>query len=155
MAGRKDRKGRPGLIRSFIYRIKEKGKSDPARIRRDDELFQRMERIIAARGLYRRKNLSLAILVREVGTNRTYISAALARKGLNFASYIGSFRVQRVLQLLADPACSNMDAGEIAELCGFMSDRTMNYYLNATLGLSFSTIRRRTALMMDNNNPIK
>ena len=50
-------------------------------------------------------------------------------------------------QLLADPAFTGVDAADIAEMSGFMSDRTMNYYLTATMGVTFSSIRRRTELM--------
>ncbi len=147
MAKRKSRKSDRWLLKHIFAPKPERQKSDPERARREEELFLRMDRIIASEGLYLNKNLSLAMIAREVGTNRTYLSAVLRNRDFTFSSYLGSFRVQRVLQLLADPAFTGVDAADIAEMSGFMSDRTMNYYLTATMGVTFSSIRRRTELM--------
>lgn len=147
MAKRNIKNSGAGLLKSILGSRQNKRKAGQERAKREEELFIRMDRIIASERLYLNKNLSMAIMAREVGTNRTYLSAVLRNRDFTFSSYLGSFRVQRVLQLLADPALTGADAADIAEMSGFMSERTMNYYLNSTMGVSFSSIRRRTELM--------
>ena len=147
MAKRNIKSSGAGLLKSILGSRQNKRKASQERAKREEELFIRMDRIIASERLYLNKNLSMAIMAREVGTNRTYLSAVLRNRDFTFSSYLGSFRVQRVLQLLADPALTGADAADIAEMSGFMSERTMNYYLNSTMGVSFSSIRRRTELM--------
>ena len=147
MAERRKRKSEPGFLKSLFRRREEK--PDAAQLRREEELLQKIERRIARKELYRQKHLSLVMLAREVGTNRTYVSLLLKHRGLTFSSYIGSFRVMKVVQLLSDPASANIDAGEAAEMCGFMSERTMNYYLTVSLGITFTLLRRRCTLMRE------
>lgn len=122
-------------------------KRDGINPKRDDELFQRMESTIAGKGLYLQKNLSLILLAREVGTNRTYVSSILKARGWTFSSYIGSFRVQLLIKILSAPGGTGLDAGTVADMCGFTSERTMNYYLGCTMGLTFSQFRRRCLLL--------
>lgn len=147
MAERRKQKSETGFL-AFLFRSREE-KPDAAQLKREEELLQRMERRLLRKELYRQKHLSMVMLAREVGTNRTYVSSALKHRGLTFSSYIGSFRVMKVVQLLSDPACANIDAGEAAELCGFMSERTMNYYLTVSLGVTFTLLRRRCLLMRE------
>ena len=112
MAKRKSRKSDRWLLKHIFAPKPERQKSDPERARREEELFLRMDRIIASEGLYLNKNLSLAMIAREVGTNRTYLSAVLRNRDFTFSSYLGSFRVQRVLQLLKNTeAQATMNAG--------------------------------------------
>ena len=119
--------------------------------KKEDEIFQRMERVVASKRLYAQRNLSLDMLAREVGYNRSYISSTLRHRGFTFSTYIDTFRVQRLIQLLSDPGCSALEALELAERCGFLNDRAMNYHLNSIMGISFSFLRRRSLLMNEDS----
>ena len=149
MAERRKQRSERGFLRSLFHRNRKEEKPDAAQLRREDELFQRIERRIVRKELYRQKHLSLYILAKEVGTNRTYVSNILKHKGLTFSAYMGSFRVLKVIQLLSEPSGDNLDAGAVANRCGFMSERTMNYYLTVSLGMTFTMLRRRIVLLKE------
>ena len=138
-----------GFFRRLAERFAKREKTDAAAMKKEEELFRKMEYLVAFEGLYKKKHLSMIMLSREAGSNRSYVSAALRHKGLNFSCYLGSLRVQKVMQLLADEEFANMEAGRVADLCGFTSERTMNYYLNRMLGMTFTALRRRAVLLRE------
>ena len=97
--------------------------------------------------LFCRKSLSMDLLSRELCTNRTYVSGALRSRGFTFSDYVNSFRVQYLVKLLGSTSEQSLPAEVIADMCGFMSVRTLNYYVRKTYGISFSVLRRRVKLM--------
>ena len=117
------------------------------RARKEEELFDNMEKIVATKGLYRNRSLSAELLARELCTNRLYLSRALSSRGFRFTSHINTFRLQKAVQLLSMPEYRDLPMDEVALHSGFGSDRTMNYYMKKMLGVSASVLRRRLADM--------
>lgn len=107
-----------------------------------ERLFDVCTEAVIGRRLYLDRSLSLEILARELGTNRLYLSKALALSG-GFTKYINGFRLQYAAQLMASSAGRNMRLSEIAERSGFISERVMNYYLVKHCGTTAREMRRR------------
>lgn len=114
---------------------------------RNERIFKNIERSVKEKALYLNPRLNVDDLADAVCSNRTYVTSALNSHGFTFPAYICSFRVQKVLILLSDPAVEDKDACGIADLCGFRSDRAMTYHLMKAFGVPFSTLRDRAASM--------
>lgn len=120
-----------------------------AALRRDEpcggsgnKLLEACTEVVKEKRLYLDRSLSLELLSREVGTNRLYMSRALASSG-GFSKYINGFRMQYAAQLMASSAGRNMRLSEIAERSGFISERVMNYYLVKHCGITARKMRRK------------
>lgn len=111
--------------------------------KREEVLFQKMEDVITASRLYCRKSLSVELLAKELTTNRTYVSRVLRHRGFTFSSYINGYRIQYAIVLLCNDSNASLSAEVIADMCGFMSERTLNYYIRKNFGISFSILRKR------------
>lgn len=125
-------------------------KADDASARiseRNERLFKCIERTVNEKELYLDPRFTVDDLADAVCSNRTYVTSALNSHGFTFPAYICAFRVQKVLMLLSDPSAEDNDACGIADLCGFLSDRSMSYHLAKTFGVPFSTLRDRAASM--------
>ena len=147
---RESRKNLGRIVKRLIGRITRR-QSAPAQCKQDDIMFRRMEEVICSSKLFCRKSLSLELLAGELHTNRNYVSGLLHRRGYSFSAYINGFRVQYAILLLCCSTDDDMSAEAIADACGFMSVRTLNYYLRKTFGLSFSILRKRVrTVALDN-----
>lgn len=109
----------------------------------NEELFDRMERTLTRKRLYLDNKLSIKDVAREAASNRTYVTRVLSAKGLNFKSYINSFRIQYAIELMGNDESRNLKVGDIAERSGFASERAMNYYLVKTMGVTACMFRKR------------
>jgi AraC-like DNA-binding protein len=69
--------------------------------------------------------LSLASLSRKIGTNRSYLSQAIAYlTGVNFCSYINQLRIEEILQYKNLALQSEEALYNTALVCGFNCRRT-------------------------------
>lgn len=132
-------------IRNRLNRIK-RNRSTQERERgvSFDELFERMEKVIIQKQLFLDCGYRITDLAREVGTNRTYITRILKERGLNYVTYLNSFRIQYAMLLMSDPQNRRVRLAEIAERSGFASDRAMNRYLVRRIGVTAAVFRKRT-----------
>ena len=127
-----------GRISDFIALLRKKpscGKEDRA------GLLAACTRVVMEKSLFLDRNLSLELLSREVGTNRLYLSRALAASG-GFSRYINGIRVQYAAGLMASDEGQGLRISEIAEKSGFLSERVMNYYLVKHCGITAREMRR-------------
>lgn len=72
--------------------------------------------------LYRRHDLTLDMLAKEIGSNRTYISSYLASKGMSYYNYINALRVEHAKQLMESE--EKLSLAGIAYECGYKNDTT-------------------------------
>jgi len=108
-----------------------------------DELFDKMEKVIVQKQLFLDCGYRITDLAREVGTNRTYITRILKERGLNYVTYLNSFRIQYAMLLMSDPENRKVRLADIAERSGFASDRAMNRYLVRRIGVTAAVFRKR------------
>jgi len=109
----------------------------------NEEIFSRLEKAVIKNKLYLKHEVNIKELASEVGTNRTYISRALKSKEFSFSRYINSFRIQYAIEVMGKDENKALSIAEIAEKCGFSSDRAMNHYLRKAVGVTASVFRKR------------
>lgn len=116
-----------------------------ARRMSDDELYGFLEKVMVEKKLFLRRDLKRDDLAREAVTNRTYISRTLSARGLNFARFVNSFRVQYALELLASDRWRDASPEDIACMSGFSSADAMNRYIKKSTGSTGCAFRERVS----------
>lgn len=100
-----------------------------------DELFDRLEKVMREEKLYTNPRLERDELCRILGTNATYLSAAIKQnRELTILGYINSVRLDCAKRLLAD--ADKFDIVEVALNSGFGSSRTMHRQFKNILELT-------------------
>ena len=108
---------------------------------RNRQLFEKIDRAVATERLYLSSDLSLAELSRQVGSNETYVSAAInSVMGINFNTYINRYRIREAKQLLLDPSYESQ-WNEVYAACGFNSRSSFYRIFKQEVGLSPSEYR--------------
>lgn len=70
-----------------------------------DTLFDRIEKAMREEHIYRESGLTVEKAAAMIGTNRTYLSAAIKQNtGLSFIYYVNSYRIHEAMDTLSDPA---------------------------------------------------
>lgn len=93
------------------------------------ELFHRMKEEIEDNKFFLDPNLSRESLAKHLGTNRTYISEAVAQMtGMNFPQYINRLRINEAERQLHDP---NADVSNFAKLGQSLGFASLNAFRNA------------------------
>lgn len=88
-------------------------------------LGPKTEKIIVSEKLYLNPELTISILAKEVGTNRTYLSRFFSEeKQSNFRDYINVLRADHAMTLLISN--KQYTLADIAMLSGFGSVRALN-----------------------------
>lgn len=129
------------IIRFLSCRQRPVSPSQPSSI---DIILKTCDRICVEKEIFRKKYLSMEMLSREVGTNRAYLKKALATRG-GFTAYINGYRLEYATFLIVSDRNNDLKIGEIAELSGFPSERSMNYYVVKTYGFPVREFRRSVA----------
>ena len=81
-------------------------------------------------------------IVREVGTNRSYISALINQKyNQNFCTFVNSYRIAELERTMIENPNSEMD--KLAFTCGFGSISSMKRSISLKTGLSVTKWRRQ------------
>lgn len=92
-----------------------------------EQLVRELDEWMQASETYLKPTLTIADVANELGTNRTYLSAAInSVYGINFSTYVNRFRVERAKHILTDPGYDKdkqaiMDA---IALSGFAGEQT-------------------------------
>lgn len=94
----------------------------------------------------------MEMLSREIGTNRAYLKKALASRG-GFTAYINGYRLEYATFLIISDRDNGLKIGDIAELSGFTSERSMNYCVVKAYGFPVREFRRRMAASAQAKNP--
>jgi len=96
--------------------------SQETKARTNEAIGQALMKCVSKQ-VYLRKDLSVDMLARECGTNRTYL-ATYMKENLqqNFYEYINTLRLLHVDELIQDP---HLTLEAVALQCGFNSARTM------------------------------
>lgn len=110
-----------------------------------NELFNRIDKTIREERLYLDPSLSLIVVCRIVGTNRSYASRAVTTHFKNFHSYLAIVRLELFFdELFLDMALDVdwIESEEIAIKFGFRSRRGLDRALIKETGLTYSKLAR-------------
>jgi len=106
------------------------------------KLLDKIHRELTINKIYLNNNLIIMDLVKIVGTNRSYISAAINQQyNQNFCSFINTYRIEELKCLLIEkPDYRNI---ELAEVCGFGSVNSMKRAVTARTGMQFPEFKQQ------------
>ncbi len=90
----------------------------------DEKLIKQLKHYLEKEKAFLRNDLTLTCISRDLGTNRTYLSALINKKyGSNFNSYINQLRVEYIKEFMkANPKTTNE---QLSQIGGFGSVSTM------------------------------
>lgn len=110
----------------------------------DNDIFiqERLSQLVRVKAVYLQKDLSLDSLALMIGTNRSYLSHALASLG-GFSSYINGMRLAHAEELFAQDPRRLLTLAEVAELSGFPGERVMNASALRLRGVTAAELRIR------------
>lgn len=92
-----------------------------------DSIFQKLETVMAEQSPYENSDINLQKIARLVGTTPHSLSETINRvKGVSFADYINTYRVEKAKKLLVEPENVNTKIAAIAFDCGFNALSTFN-----------------------------
>lgn len=98
-------------------------------------MAERIESLMRDRQFFRRPDLRVADVARELGTNSTYISACLnGETGLSFPDYVAGYRVRYAQELLRNYPAKRLS--EIAAESGFASEKSFFRTFKAVTGVT-------------------
>ena len=106
-------------------------------------ISQATDKILADK-LYLDADLRCIDVARAIGTNRTYLWAALSDCGLGFQEYMSRFRLRYFIEKAA--AYRDLSCAEIAEKCGFNDAKAMNRHLKRMFGMTLLDYMKKVNL---------
>lgn len=102
---------------------------------------KKAEDVIDIKKLYLNPGFTIAMLAKEIGTNRTYLSRYISEvKKIRFTDYINNLRAEHAKSLLQKPGTQPL--ADIAMISGFGSVRAMNRSFMKNYGKLPATIRK-------------
>lgn len=108
--------------------------------RQDDELGIKLQQLLQEEKLYTSGKLTVDIVARRIGTNRSYLSAYINNKyGMHFNQYIHTYRIEELKRiLLKNNTCTKE---ELADMCGFGSVESMTRAVSLITGKTFAEFK--------------
>ncbi|MBQ7253676.1 MAG: AraC family transcriptional regulator [Bacteroidales bacterium] len=96
-------------------------------------MAQRIESLMRDRQLFKRADLRLADVARELNTNTTYVSACVnSETGLSFPDYVATFRVRYAQRLMCD--YPDKPLPDVAAESGFANEKSFYRTFKAHTG---------------------
>jgi AraC-like DNA-binding protein len=112
-----------GGISLWLLRRKQSADAAQTEPSAPPSMASRIDSLMRDRQFFRRPNLRVADVARELGTNNTYVSACInGETGLSFPDYVAGFRIcyaQELLRNYPDKLLS-----EVASESGFISEKS-------------------------------
>jgi YesN/AraC family two-component response regulator len=91
----------------------------------NQELISKLVEYMEIKQAFLQSDISMTSVCRELGTNRTYLSALINQQfGVNFNAYINQYRVRHITDYLKENPATSKD--ELVQLGGFGSLSSMN-----------------------------
>ena len=120
------------LVRHFEWEPDEQPKNI-AKLQRFQETLHYIEENYA-------DNITLEDVAKTINYNPTYVSTLfVAYTGLNFKSYLDSFRINQAVKLMKS---NDMTIADISAQCGFANIRTFNNVFRKITGMTPSQLRK-------------
>lgn len=119
----------------WLWRRRKSARAGKAEPSAPPSMADRIESLMRDRQFFRRPDLRVADVARELGTNSTYISACLnGETGLSFPDYVAGFRVRYAQELLRNYPDKLLS--EVAAESGFASEKSFFRTFKAVTGMT-------------------
>jgi AraC-like DNA-binding protein len=105
----------------------------------DDEVLEKVKNYIINSQCYLDTNLTISMLARKIGMNRTYLSNAINSDGNNYNTFINQFRVSYAIQILSSEPDTSIE--DIAFSSGFNNRKSMYNAFKLITGLTPSQFK--------------
>lgn len=110
---------------------------------RSDEIFGRVERLMAGDRIFKDPMLTRERVAELTGTNRTYLSRAISEKtGKTFNQYVSALRIAEAISILSDAAC-RLPLKTVAEDAGFCSQSNFFKLFKEEVGMTPAKYREK------------
>ena len=127
----------PAALQDSARRDERGAQAGPSVDPHDEIIMAEVEKAMSERKLYKRADLTLDVLAKEVGFNRYYLSGALNRcAGKNFNSYVNEYRVKEAIRIMSEPGNDNLTADAVAFGAGFNDRQALHRVFKKITGLS-------------------
>lgn len=111
-------------------------------VNRKNELYTSISKLMDENKLYTNPELTLEYVSRKAHSNTKYVSQAIKEKtGLNFNSFINTYRIEEAKKSLLDPVKKNWSLNVISESCGFNNPTTFYQSFKKNTGLTPAAYR--------------
>lgn len=105
------------------------------------EMFDRLERLMREKELFRQSDLSRDKVAQMLATNRTYLCSVIKQfTGMSFTYYVNSFRINEAVRILSDPN-DDTPVKAVAGNLGYSSLTTFYRLFEAAKGMPPSKYR--------------
>lgn len=105
-------------------------------------LFKSIYNLVVGEQEFTNPKLSINYLAKTLHTNNKYVSKAIgSTTGMNFNSFINTFRIEKAKELLRSKEAYKYSLETIAERCGFNNATTFYQTFKSNTGLTPSTYR--------------
>ena len=119
----------------FLWLRRRRKSKEQAESAEPPSMARRIDALMTERQFFRRPDLRLADVARELGTNVTYVSASLnGETGLSFPDYVAGYRVRYAQELLRNYPGKLLS--EVAAESGFSSMKSFLRTFKAQTGLT-------------------
>ncbi len=106
-------------------------------------LMSRLNKFIVEKEIYKKLDLNINFLAKELNTNSKYISKAINDEaGMNFNTYINTFRIEEAKKTLRSKETISWSLEAIAENCGFNNQTSFIHAFKKNTGLTPSAFRK-------------
>lgn len=129
----------------WIRTVLDKKKRDATSRFKEKGLKSKMDGVMCSKRLYLNRRLSLRILAREVGTNRTYIWQELHYHRTSFRDYVNSYRLRYFIERAYLDEYRHMHVDDIATECGYMNTCALNRQIRQIFGITLKEYMRRVS----------
>jgi AraC-like DNA-binding protein len=121
------------------------------KISNEERLYKQLNELMEKKQLFKNAYLKRDDLARELGTNRTYLAAAIRKcaGGITITEFISHYRLHYAASLLAHR--QDLTINEIGDMAGFNSRSTYNRLFRNFYGMS-PTKFREAAIAVDSEN---
>ena len=111
---------------------------------RMEQLYDRCCRLMEQEKPYHEPHFTRDKLAALLGTNRTYLSAAImAKGGMNYQQFVNSYRISEAVALLSDRNRVDYPLKQLWSDLGFSSSSTFYKLFQQSVGITPSVYRRQ------------
>lgn len=105
-------------------------------------ILSKADSLMRSEKLFRSSDLTITLLARKTGTNRTYLSKCFHIHNTNYVDYINEYRVKHAMSIFENLHEADKSITEISELSGFPNPRSFSKCFSKKYGKTPSQFKR-------------
>lgn len=131
------------LLLTKQYTDTKKSNRKPTDYEKTEQLYNTFVGWLEKEKIYRRKDLTLEIVAKELNSNRDYLSRSINDRGIRFTDLINKYRVEEAVKIISDPTNikSRYNLSIIASEVGFNSDSVFIDAFKKQIGMTPTQFR--------------